>query len=60
MKISMRQYCWNTSNGCTRILPGAGAGFRYMADSETNMNVGLDFAVGDGDWGLYFRVGEAF
>jgi len=24
------------------------------------MNVGLDFAVGKDDWGLYFRIGEAF
>jgi len=25
-----------------------------------HMNVGMDFAVGKDDWGLYFRIGEAF
>ena len=43
-----------------KILPGAGAGFRYTVSSETNMNVGLDFAKGNGDWGIYFRLGESF
>ena len=27
---------------------------------EEHMNVGLDIAAGDGDWGVYFRIGEAF
>ena len=43
-----------------RILPGAGAGIRFTAFEDNHMNVGLDAAVGDGDWGLYFRIGEAF
>jgi outer membrane protein assembly factor BamA len=43
-----------------KIYPGIGAGIRFTAFKENHMNVGLDFAVGDGDWGLYFRVGEAF
>lgn len=43
-----------------KILPGIGAGFRFTAFTENQMNVGVDFAVGDGDWGIYFRVGEAF
>ena len=43
-----------------KILPGIGAGFRFTAFAENHMNVGMDFAVGDGDWGLYFRIGEAF
>lgn len=42
------------------IFPGVGAGIRFTAFAENHMNVGMDFAVGDGDWGLYFRVGEAF
>lgn len=43
-----------------RLLPGIGAGFRFTADTETNMNVGMDIAVGIDDWGIYFRLGEAF
>ena len=43
-----------------KLLPGGGAGFRYTVDKETNMNVGLDVAVGKDDWGIYFKLGEAF
>jgi outer membrane protein assembly factor BamA len=43
-----------------KIFPGGGVGIRFTAFTDNHMNVGLDFAVGDGDWGLYFRVGEAF
>jgi len=43
-----------------KLLPGIGAGFRYNISEETNMNVGLDLAVGKNDWGIYFRVSEAF
>ena len=43
-----------------KLLPGVGAGFRFTADTETHLNVGLDFAVGRGDWGIYFRLGEVF
>ena len=43
-----------------RILPGVGAGFRFTADPETHMNVGMDIAAGKDDWGIYFRLGEAF
>ena len=42
------------------LLPGIGAGFRYTVIEEYHMNVGLDAAVGRDDWGIYFRVGEAF
>ena len=41
-------------------LPGAGMGFRFNAIEEYHMNVGMDLAVGKDDWGIYFRVGEAF
>jgi hypothetical protein len=27
---------------------------------EINANVGVDVAVGREDWGLYFRIAEAF
>jgi hemolysin activation/secretion protein len=43
-----------------RLLPGIGAGFRYTVDTETHMNAGMDLAFGIGDWGIYFRIGEAF
>ncbi len=43
-----------------RILPGAGTGFRVNVAPQYHMNVGMDVAVGDGDWGIYFRIGEAF
>jgi outer membrane protein assembly factor BamA len=43
-----------------KLLPGIGTGIRYMVFPENNMNVGLDVAVGQDDWGLYFRIGEAF
>lgn len=42
------------------LLPGIGVGYRYMVFPENNMNVGLDAAVGKNDWGVYFRIGEAF
>jgi hypothetical protein len=43
-----------------RVFPGIGAGIRFTAFTDNNMNVGMDVAAGDGDWGIYFRVGEAF
>lgn len=42
------------------LYPGAGVGYRYRAFKHEKFNVGLDAAVGKGDWGLYFRIGEAF
>jgi outer membrane protein assembly factor BamA len=42
------------------ILPGLGTGFRYTVFPDNKFNVGLDVAVGRDDWGIYFRVGEAF
>lgn len=42
------------------ILPSIGAGFRYAAFPKNKMNVGLEAAVGKGDWGIYFRIGEVF
>jgi hypothetical protein len=42
-----------------KLLPSVGTGFRFTADTETNMNVGMDIAVGLDDWGIYFRIGEA-
>ncbi len=42
------------------ILPGIGAGFRYTMVPEIHANVGVDVAAGRDDWGLYFRIAEAF
>ncbi|MBN3581487.1 BamA/TamA family outer membrane protein [Algoriphagus aestuarii] len=42
------------------LYPGAGVGYRYKAFSDVNFNIGLDAAVGKDDWGIYFRIGEAF
>ena len=43
-----------------KILPGIGAGIRFTAFTENHMNVGIDIAKGKNDWGIYFRIGEAF
>ncbi len=42
------------------LLPGAGAGIRFRAIPSRNINIGIDAAVGKDDWGVYFRIGEAF
>lgn len=42
------------------LYPGIGAGYRYQAFKANKFNIGLDAAVGKGDWGVYFRIGEAF
>jgi outer membrane protein assembly factor BamA len=47
---------WSTSD----ILPAAGAGIRYMLLPDLRINVGFDAAIGKGDYGIYFRIGEAF
>jgi hypothetical protein len=43
-----------------RLLPGIGGGFRFTAFTDTHMNVGMDVATGRDDWGVYFRIGEAY
>jgi outer membrane protein assembly factor BamA len=42
------------------LLPALGAGLRYKFIKSRNVNIGIDAAVGKDDWGLYFRIGEAF
>ncbi|MCM5663808.1 BamA/TamA family outer membrane protein [Galbibacter mesophilus] len=42
------------------VFPGAGVGYRYQAFKKAKFNIGLDAAVGKSDWGIYFRIGEAF
>ncbi|MFT4566573.1 MAG: outer membrane protein assembly factor BamA, partial [Saprospiraceae bacterium] len=43
-----------------KLLPGFGAGFRYTVLKETQFKVGVDIAGGIDDWGIYFRISEAF
>lgn len=43
-----------------KILPGVGTGFRFTVFPKNHMNVGMDFAAGIDDWGIYFKIGEAF
>jgi len=43
-----------------KLLPGVGAGFRYNVFPKNHMNIGMDAAIGDGDWSLDFKIGEAF
>ncbi len=50
----------SSSNGFSSLLPAAGVGLRYRIIPARKVNVGIDVAVGKGDWGLYFRIGEAF
>lgn len=42
------------------FLPSAGAGLRFMMIPDIGINIGLDAAVGKNDYGVYFRIGEAF
>lgn len=43
-----------------KLLPAAGAGIRFMAIPKSRITVGMDLAAGKDDWGVYFRIGEAF
>ncbi|WP_299779786.1 BamA/TamA family outer membrane protein [uncultured Formosa sp.] len=43
-----------------KAYPGVGIGYRYRAFEAVKFNIGLDAAVGKGDWGIYFRIGESF
>lgn len=47
-------------NNKSLFLPSVGAGYRFTAIVKNHFNVGIDAAVGKGDWGIYFRIGEAF
>jgi len=47
-------------NNYSGLLPAVGAGLRFLAIPKRKINIGIDVAVGKGDWGVYFRIGEAF
>ena len=40
--------------------PAVGGGFRYLVLKENQMRVGIDYAIGREDWGVYFKIGESF
>lgn len=42
------------------ILPGVGAGIRFKMLPSEKINIGIDGAVGRGDYSITFRIGEAF
>lgn len=42
------------------ILPGVGAGIRFKMLPKEKVNIGIDGAVGKGDYSITFRIGEAF
>ncbi len=44
----------------SQLLPAGGVGIRYKILPQYNINAGVDVAVGKDDWGLYFRITEAF
>jgi hypothetical protein len=41
-------------------LPSIGAGVRYLASKKYGVNIGADYAFGDGSSGLYLHIGESF
>lgn len=49
-----------TEKPSSGLLPGGGAGIRFKAIPSKNINIGVDYAVGKGDDGIYFRINEAF
>ncbi|NEU07868.1 BamA/TamA family outer membrane protein [Flavihumibacter sp. R14] len=42
------------------VLPGAGAGIRFKMLPAEKINIGIDGAVGKGDYSITFRIGESF
>ena len=42
------------------LLPGVGAGIRFKLLPHEKINIGIDGAVGKGDYSITFRIGEAF
>ncbi len=43
-----------------KLLPAAGGGFRITVFPKNHMNIGMDAGIGVDDWGIEFRIGEAF
>ncbi len=49
-----------TVDPTSQLLPGGGIGIRYNILPKYNINAGIDGALGKDDWGVYFRMTEAF
>ncbi len=49
-----------TVDPTSQVLPAGGGGIRYKVVPKYNINAGIDAAVGKDDWGIYFRITEAF
>lgn len=49
-----------SGNNYSGLLPAIGMGIRFKAIESKNINIGIDVAKGVNDWGVYFRIGEAF
>ncbi len=49
-----------TVDPTSSLLPGGGVGLRFQVIPKYNINLGLDGALGKDDWGVYFRITEAF
>ncbi len=49
-----------TTNPESPVLPGGGVGIRFMVIPAHQINAGIDAAAGRNDWGIYFRITEAF
>ncbi len=49
-----------TVDPTSQVLPGGGIGVRYNILPKYNINAGIDGALGKDDWGVYFRMTEAF
>jgi outer membrane protein assembly factor BamA len=46
--------------GLNGILPAVGLGLRYNAAADRDVNIGIDFAKGKEDYGIYFILTEVF
>jgi len=46
--------------GNLKIKPAGGIGFRYKVFRDRRMNARLDFALGNGESGIYLGILEAF
>lgn len=49
-----------SSLGGDQTTVGVGAGLRYRLSEVDGLNLGFDYARGDGESSFYFRLGEAF
>ncbi len=53
-------YGSDTENFNWKLYPSIGAGIRWTALTSNHVNIGLDAGFGKDDWGIYFRINEAF